>query len=430
MSRPPYSQFPADGRSLTNSSHVRKFSSTSSTLTRVHIYSNSIDDIGSDSDDDDDFDDDDEYVDGNGSSSSSSRGGTVLVVGCCGSLGRTVTQHLRTRHKMNVIGADVVVPPDNNNGDDFKNSLSAFIEMPIFSSSDPNQPPSVVDTTTALVDGLSQLLILDDDHDDDEDNDEYDDFYDDDFGIDPDDGSHKRPNNKNKLTAIVCVAGGWEGDPPLPPSPLSSQGGGGDEEETSSQILIDGAQQYASVIERMMSKNLYPLLAAGYSSNYFLRPDSDGLFVAIGATAALNPTPGMVGYGLSKSSTHHFIQTIGELTETSVATKKASKRRSSRSSRNNGGGGGNLPGNTGMTVVGILPTTIDTPMNRQAMPTADFTKWTKPIDIAKQIGQWIERPIFRPHSGSLVKVYPKSSKGNNSDDDDDDDNGAVFQLAR
>ena len=57
-----------------------------------------------------------------------------------------------------------------------------------------------------------------------------------------------------------------------------------------------------------------------------------------------------------------------------------------------------------MSVVGILPTTIDTPSNRQANPTADTDGWTKPHDIAVEIGRWVDAPQLRPHSGALVKV--------------------------
>ncbi len=33
-------------------------------------------------------------------------------------------------------------------------------------------------------------------------------------------------------------------------------------------------------------------------------------------------------------------------------------------------------------VITILPETIDTPQNREGMPKADFTKWSKPQQIA------------------------------------------------
>jgi hypothetical protein len=33
----------------------------------------------------------------------------------------------------------------------------------------------------------------------------------------------------------------------------------------------------------------------------------------------------------------------------------------------------------------VVPSTIDTPQNRQSMPDADFSKWVKPEDIASII---------------------------------------------
>ena len=40
---------------------------------------------------------------------------------------------------------------------------------------------------------------------------------------------------------------------------------------------------------------------------------------------------------------------------------------------------------TGVRVNSILPSIIDTEANRKAMPTADFSKWPKPEDIARVI---------------------------------------------
>ncbi len=125
--------------------------------------------------------------------------------------------------------------------------------------------------------------------------------------------------------------------------------------------------------------------------------------MVIGATAALQPTPGILGYGLSKCAAHFFVQTLGAITGKSAQTK--SKRKESRRLRRHAE---NLDT---MTVVGILPTMIDTPANRSANPKANFDQWTKPKDIAKEIGTWIETPPLRPHSGSLVKVTTPTGEG-------------------
>ncbi|KAH7979221.1 hypothetical protein HPB49_008776 [Dermacentor silvarum] len=74
-----------------------------------------------------------------------------------------------------------------------------------------------------------------------------------------------------------------------------------------------------------------------------------GLLALTGAKAALEPTPGMIGYGMAKAAVHHLVQSLA-------------------------GNKSGLP--QGATVVAILPVTLDTPMNRKFMPKADFSSWT------------------------------------------------------
>jgi NAD(P)-dependent dehydrogenase (short-subunit alcohol dehydrogenase family) len=55
----------------------------------------------------------------------------------------------------------------------------------------------------------------------------------------------------------------------------------------------------------------------------------------------------------------------------------------------------------------IVPSTIDTPQNRQSMPDADFTKWVKPEEIARVIYFYSseESSIIRE---PVIKVYNNS----------------------
>jgi NAD(P)-dependent dehydrogenase (short-subunit alcohol dehydrogenase family) len=55
----------------------------------------------------------------------------------------------------------------------------------------------------------------------------------------------------------------------------------------------------------------------------------------------------------------------------------------------------------------IVPSTIDTSQNRQAMPDADFTKWVKPEQIARVISFYcsdaatiLREPIIKVYGGS------------------------------
>lgn len=326
---------------------------------------------------------------------------TALVVGSSGSLGRSVTKHLSKDLGIRVIGADVVEPQKKD-----ESYLSGgFVELPSIPTSETTTgPASLPDLTMALADGLYQLLERD-------------------------------GNQKGELDAVICVAGAWEGDPdPLPLLSLdeNDDADADDDEENSRRLwMAEGAHIYAKNIESMMGKNLYPVLAAGYASQHYMTAgagagsaqdeygelisdeNDGGLFVAIGATVALGGTPGMMGYGLSKVATHHFVQTLGETSGKGVTHK--SKRKTARKLRLD------YPSKylNKLSVIGILPTTIDTPANREAMPNANFSEWTKSFDIAKEIGQWLQKPALRPHSGSLIKVHPKTNG-----------TGAEFRLAR
>lgn len=76
----------------------------------------------------------------------------------------------------------------------------------------------------------------------------------------------------------------------------------------------------------------------------------------IAARAAVDPFPGAAAYIVSKAALVSLIRVLAlELT------------------------------GTGVTVNGILPTTIDTPANRQSLPTADPSKWVRPESIAQTL---------------------------------------------
>jgi NAD(P)-dependent dehydrogenase (short-subunit alcohol dehydrogenase family) len=57
----------------------------------------------------------------------------------------------------------------------------------------------------------------------------------------------------------------------------------------------------------------------------------------------------------------------------------------------------------GVTVNAVLPSTIDTPANRKAMPKADFSTWTKPEDIARVI-LFLAGPDARIVTGARIPV--------------------------
>jgi NAD(P)-dependent dehydrogenase (short-subunit alcohol dehydrogenase family) len=84
-----------------------------------------------------------------------------------------------------------------------------------------------------------------------------------------------------------------------------------------------------------------------------LSTQGNGRIVHIAARAAQDPFPGAAAYIVAKSGLMALIRVLAL----------------------------ELAG-SGVTINGVLPTTIDTPANRQTMPKADPSKWVKPEAIA------------------------------------------------
>ncbi len=87
-----------------------------------------------------------------------------------------------------------------------------------------------------------------------------------------------------------------------------------------------------------------------------MKENKSGKIILMGALGALNPAVGknMMAYSLSKSLLFQFSGLLN------AAGKELN-----------------------LNSLVIAPSTIDTPINRTAMPDADFSKWNKPTDIAE-----------------------------------------------
>jgi NAD(P)-dependent dehydrogenase (short-subunit alcohol dehydrogenase family) len=62
---------------------------------------------------------------------------------------------------------------------------------------------------------------------------------------------------------------------------------------------------------------------------------------------------------------------------------------------------------SGINVNCILPGTIDTPQNREAMPKADFSRWVKPESIAEVV-LFLASHAARDVNGAAIPIYGKS----------------------
>ena len=109
----------------------------------------------------------------------------------------------------------------------------------------------------------------------------------------------------------------------------------------------------ASVWSRMLSLNLTSAFLLSREATHLMTKQGSGRIIHIAARAAVDPFPGAGAYIVSKSGLLALIKVLAL----------------------------ELAG-SGVKVNGVLPTTIDTPANRQSMPNADPNQWVKPEAIA------------------------------------------------
>jgi NAD(P)-dependent dehydrogenase (short-subunit alcohol dehydrogenase family) len=103
-----------------------------------------------------------------------------------------------------------------------------------------------------------------------------------------------------------------------------------------------------------------------------------GRIVAVGSRTGVQPAAGLSAYGVSKAGLNALVQTIA------LETREQ-----------------------GITANAVLPSTIDTPANRKAMPGADFSRWVTPGKIAQQI-LWLCSEAASDTSGALIPIYGRS----------------------
>lgn len=103
-----------------------------------------------------------------------------------------------------------------------------------------------------------------------------------------------------------------------------------------------------------------------------------GRIINVGSRAALSPAGGAIAYTVSKAG-------VVALTQGLADEVKGSR----------------------ILVNAVIPSTIDTPANRQAMPRAAHARWPTPAAIASAI-VWLASPDNQLVSGALLPVYGES----------------------
>lgn len=159
--------------------------------------------------------------------------------------------------------------------------------------------------------------------------------------------------------ASIHVAGGYSGGPIAETTP------------TTARKMLSTNAMSAFLCSRELVRRIR-------SSGAPDAPPPGGRIVNVSAKPALVPTAGLAAYAMSKAA-------VAALT-LSLAEELKEER---------------------IWVNAVVPSTMDTPANRAAMPSADHAAWPKVEDVASTIA-FLASPENRSTRGALVPVYGRS----------------------
>jgi len=152
-----------------------------------------------------------------------------------------------------------------------------------------------------------------------------------------------------EVAALVALAGGFDMGPPVHETPLAQW-------------------------DALSDMNVRTLLNAAHAVVPGMIARGGGRIVTVGANAAAKGVAGMGAYCASKSATMRLTEAMSmELRE------------------------------QGINVNGVLPSIIDTPVNREAMPDADPGRWVTPAALA-QVVLFLASEAAAPVHGALLPV--------------------------
>uniref|UniRef100_A0A2K5CQU3 Dihydropteridine reductase n=1 Tax=Aotus nancymaae TaxID=37293 RepID=A0A2K5CQU3_AOTNA len=153
---------------------------------------------------------------------------------------------------------------------------------------------------------------------------------------------------EEKVDMILCVAGGWAGG------------------NAKSKSLFKNC-------DLMWKQSMWTSTISSTATTKHLK--EGGLLTLAGTKAALDGTPGMIGYGMAKGAVHQLCQSLA--------------------GKNSG-----MP--SGSAAIAVLPLTLDTPMNRKSISGSL-------IQVVNTEGRTAHPGIFRPHLSAPVRGLPKTS---------------------
>lgn len=155
------------------------------------------------------------------------------------------------------------------------------------------------------------------------------------------------------LRAVVNLVGGFDSGPRVADTPIER-------------------------FEAQLRLNLRPTYLVTQAALPHLVAAGGGAIVCVGSRAAVRPFPGGVAYATAKAAVVAFSQAV------------AAEYR-----------------DEGVRCNAILPSVIDTPANRAAMPDADHAAWVRPAEIAGVIAHLCSDD-GAPTSGAAIPVYGRA----------------------
>lgn len=133
------------------------------------------------------------------------------------------------------------------------------------------------------------------------------------------------------------------------------------------------------VLDKMLNLNVKPVyITAGRVAKAMVDQGQGGKIVVVLAKTALHGQANAAAYSASKAAAQRIVESMAlELRD------------------------------HGVNVNAVLPSIIDTPPNRAAMPKADPAKWVTPEDVA-QVIRFLASPAADKLNGASIEVYGRS----------------------
>jgi NAD(P)-dependent dehydrogenase (short-subunit alcohol dehydrogenase family) len=155
------------------------------------------------------------------------------------------------------------------------------------------------------------------------------------------------------IRVLAHVAGGYEGGTPV---------------ETLSEASLRG----------MLELNLVSAFWAAKHAIPYLKASGRGRLLFISSRGAVETSTGAAPYAAAKLGLHALVSTLAKELK-----------------------------DTGVTANAVLPSVVDTPQNRAAMPRANFETWVRPDQIAALLS-FLGSEASAAVTGALIPIYGKA----------------------